>query len=179
MGALQLTFDGMTEQYGKREQFLKDLKSGVFVDMIREEIINEHFQNSKEVYNTLKPMVATHSDVEKLYVIFLNARNGVIDIVPMFSGSISASSIYPRELIKSVIEKKAVSVILAHNHPSGDCKPSPEDILITRKIQFGLSFIDVSLHDHIIIGSNGEYFSFGDNIIPDFKKEISVFLREY
>ena len=175
----QLTFDDMAnrKQYGKKEQFLEDLKSGVFVDMIREEMINESFQNSKEVYNTLKPMVSTHSDVEKLYVIFLNAKNGVIDIVPMFSGSISASSVYPRELIKAVLEKKAVSIILAHNHPSGDCKPSPEDISITRKIQFALSCIDVQLHDHIIIGNHGEFFSFGNDYIQNFKNEISDFFR--
>ena len=161
MGALQLTFDGMTEQYGKREQFLKDLKSGVFVDMIREEIINEHFQNSKEVYNTLKPMVATHSDVEKLYVIFLNARNGVIDIIPMFSGSISASSIYPRELIKSVIEKKAVSVILAHNHPSGIAEPSQADKQITQRLRDALALVEIRMLDHIVVG-DGELTSFAE-----------------
>ena len=163
----------------KNRQFIDDLKSGVFANMIRENMINEKFNNSKEVYNTLKPMMAMHRDVEKLYVIFLNATNGVMDIVPMFSGSIVGSPVYPREIIKAVIEKGAVSIILGHNHPSGDCKPSPEDISITKKIQFALACVNVSLHDHVIVGNNGEFYSFAENHIPKFKDEIRDFFKPY
>ena len=161
----------------KNRQFIEDLKSGVFANMVREEMINEKFNNSKEVYNTLKPLMAMHSDVEKLYVIFLNAKNSVLDIVPMFSGSITGSPVFPREIIKAVLERKAVAVIIAHNHPSGDCKPSREDISTTKKIQFALTCVNATLHDHIIVGSNGEFFSFAESHIPRFQGEMIDFFN--
>lgn len=74
----------------------------------------------------------------------------------MFTGSISASAIYPRELVKRIIALRATAIVLTHNHPSGCTQPSLEDKAITLKIGVALASIDVSLHDHIIIG-DGHY----------------------
>ena len=71
-----------------------------------------------------------------------------------FTGTINAASVYPREIVKSVLKKNASSVILAHNHPSGIAEPSQADKLITTKIQHALNHIDVQVLDHIIIGEN-------------------------
>ena len=66
---------------------------------------------------------------------------------------------YPREVVKTALEKNACAVVLAHNHPSGDPKPSQADIDITKQIQKALSLIDVRVLDHIIIGDGGRFES--------------------
>lgn len=70
----------------------------------------------------------------------------------MFSGSLTASAVYPREIIKRLIALKSSAFVMVHNHPSGDLKPSSEDKAITIKMGIAAASIDVSLHDHIIIG---------------------------
>jgi len=81
----------------------------------------------------------------------LNAKNRILAIEKMFSGTISSSAIYPRELIKRIITHKSSAIVLAH-HPSGCTEPSAEDKAITVKTAMALASIDVTLHDHIIIG---------------------------
>ncbi len=164
------------ENYGKKDQFINDLKSGVFANMVSEAMRGEAFNNSKEIYNTLKPLVATHDDVEKMYCIFMDAKNRIIEIDPMFSGTISQAPVYARELVKAAIRLKATAMILAHNHPSGQTDPSPEDMSITKQTQFALSVISVTLHDHVVLGANGKFFSFADQgLIAGFKHDIDVF----
>jgi DNA repair protein RadC len=87
-------------------QFWQDLKSGRFVSMVKESAKGRRLSNSQEVYNVLKPMLAEQDDVEKVYIIFLDAQNKILAIEKMFSGSITASSIYPREIIKRIILSK-------------------------------------------------------------------------
>ena len=77
-------------------QFWQDLKSGRFVSMVKESAKGRRLSNSQEVYNVLKPMVADKDDVEKVYIIFLDAQNKILAIEKMFSGSITAASIYTR-----------------------------------------------------------------------------------
>ncbi len=132
--------------------FWEDLKSGHFVSMVKEKSQGQTLSNSREVYNVMKPLFAENDDVETVYFIFLNAKNRILAIEKLFSGTISASAVYPREVIKRVIELKSSLVIMAHNHPSGDIEPSFEDKAITVIIAFALASINVELHDHIIIG---------------------------
>lgn len=134
--------------------FWKNLKSGHFVSMVKETSRGQKLSNSQEVYNVMKPLFAEKDDVEIFYGIFLNAQNRILAIEKMFSGTISASAIYPRELIKRVIALKSTAIVIVHNHPSGCVDPSAEDKAVTIKIAMALSSIDVFLHDHIIIGDN-------------------------
>jgi len=140
----------------EKSQFWEDLKSGRFLSMVREESKGQYVSNSREVYNVMKPLFAEHDDVECVYSIFLDAKNRILGIEKMFTGSISASAIYPRELVKRIIALRATAIVLTHNHPSGCTQPSLEDKSITLKIGVALASIDVSLHDHIIIG-DGHY----------------------
>jgi len=142
-------------------KFWKDLKSGRFVSMVKEAAKGKQLSNSQEVYNVLKPMLAEEDDVEKVYIIFLDAQNKILVIEKIFSGSITAASIYPREIVKRIIHLKASAFVMAHNHPSMDTTPSVEDKSITIKVGIAAASIDVSFHDHIIIG-NG-YYSMADN----------------
>ena len=136
----------------KKREFWKDLKSGKFASMVKESTRGQKIANSEEVYNTMKPMFADQDDVESFYCIFFNGKNKMLAIEKMFSGSISSSSVYPREIIKKVLSFKSTAVILVHNHPSGDTKPSRADCTITTMIGIALNSIGVKVHDHIIIG---------------------------
>jgi len=141
--------------------FWKDLKSGRFASMVKETSQGQMLANSREVYNVMKPLFAETDDVEKVYCIFLNAKNRIISIEMMFAGTISASIIYTRELVKRIMAHKSSGIVLVHNHPSGFAEPSMEDKTITMKIAIALASIDVALHDHIIIGDG--YHSMADS----------------
>ncbi len=133
--------------------FWEELKSGRFASMVRESSKGQAVSNSTEVYNILKPLIANHDDVEVLYGIFLDAKNYIIDIQELSRGTLTASTVYPREIIKKIIILKAAAIVLAHNHPSGDTTPSIEDREITARVGLILHAMGVALHDHIIIGS--------------------------
>ncbi len=137
-------------------QFWEDLKSGRFASMVRESSKGQTVSNSAEVYNILKPLIAKHDDVEVLYGIFLDAKNHIIEIQDLSRGKLSASAVYPREIVKKVIALKAAAIVLAHNHPSGDTAPSSEDQEITTRVGLVLHAMGVALHDHAIIG-NGHH----------------------
>jgi len=99
--------------------------------MVKESSKGQALSNSQQVYNVLRPLFAEEDDIERVYLIFLDAQNNVIAIENLFSGSITASAIYVREIVKRLIHLKASSFIMGHNHPSGDTKPSAEDKSIT------------------------------------------------
>jgi DNA repair protein RadC len=98
---------------------------------------------------------------EAVYVVFLDAKNKIFDTIKMCEGTITQSLLYPREVIKACIDKGALSIVIIHNHPSGDPAPSENDRKITRKLLFATKETDIILLDHIVIGQQGKgYFSF-------------------
>ncbi len=96
---------------------------------------------------------------EEFHVLYLNAKCYLIKDETHSIGTINTSHVYPREILKRVLELGATSIIIVHNHPTGDTTPSNADITITRKIKESLKTIDVPLHDHLILGK-GNCFSF-------------------
>lgn len=84
--------------------------------------------------------------------LFLDARNRVISYRELFYGSLSGANVYPREVVKRVLEENAAAVIFAHNHPSGDPSPSNADVAVTARLQEALALIDVRVLDHVIVG---------------------------
>jgi len=151
------------------KSFWQDLKSGKFTSMIKESSKGNAVSNSQEVFNILKPFFASQNDVEKMYCIFMDAKNKIIKIEQLFSGTISTSAVYPREIIKRVLELKATAIILSHNHPSGDTTPSSSDFGITARVQTALTSIDVALHDHLIVGK--DFYSFAEHGILEKTKQ--------
>ena len=149
-----------SDKRGEATSFWEDLKSGRFASMVKESSKGNMVSNAREVCNIMKPFFARHDDVEKMYCIFLDTKNKIIAIEKLFSGSIRSSAVYPREIVKRVLETKSTAIILIHNHPSGCETPSSEDFMITAGITAALSSIDVTLHDHLIIGEN--YYSFSE-----------------
>ena len=114
---------------------------------------------------------------EVFQTIFLNAKNRVIATETLAEGSLTASSVYPREVVRAALRHHAAALIFAHNHPSGDPHPSDEDIALTRHLVWACRIVDISAHEHIIIGSHG-YFSFADHgFISGFNKDFDRMIK--
>ncbi|AZA76347.1 JAB domain-containing protein [Chryseobacterium sp. G0186] len=116
--------------------------------------------NSHDAYSILKNQL---SDLrtEEFWAVFLNNGNKVIHISQLTQGGISQSIVDVRVLFKIALEHFSTGVIIAHNHPSGNLKPSQEDIHITQKIKEAGKVLSIQLLDHIII-TQDSYFSFSD-----------------
>nr|WP_251132238.1 DNA repair protein RadC [Exiguobacterium sp. ERU656] len=98
-------------------------------------------------------------DREVFLVILLNTKNRVIAVHRAHVGSINSSIIHPREIFKSAILNNATSLIVSHQHPSGDPKPSLEDIEVTERLQEVGRIIGIKLLDHIVVGAGDDYVS--------------------
>ena len=91
---------------------------------------------------------------EHLIAVFLDSKNKIIKDEVISLGTLNSSLIHPREVFKEAIKNSAASIILVHNHPSGDCRPSKEDKFVTKKFIKAGELLDIQLLDHIIIGNN-------------------------
>jgi DNA repair protein RadC len=98
---------------------------------------------------------------EVFAVLFLDARSRLLKFEEMFRGTLTQTSVYPREVVKRALELHAASVILAHNHPSGAAEPSKADEYLTQTLQSALKLVDVRVLDHIVVGA-GEVVSFAE-----------------
>ena len=98
---------------------------------------------------------------EVFAVLLLDSQHRVIQFVELFRGTIDSASVYPRDVVSLVIEKKAAAVIVCHNHPSGVAEPSQADRRITERLKCALATIDVSLLDHMVVGDR-EIVSFAE-----------------
>ena len=103
---------------------------------------------SVKQYLTLK---LAQEEREVFAVVWLNAQNGVIAYEEMFFGSLLATSVYPREVVKSALKHNAASVILVHNHPSGKAQQSRADEALTEVLKNTLALIEVRVLDHFIV----------------------------
>jgi DNA repair protein RadC len=92
-----------------------------------------------------------HLGHECFYCVCLDAQNRVIEASELFRGTLTQTSVYPREVVKHALAQNAASVILAHNHPSGVAEPSIQDQALTRTLSEALALIDVKVLDHFIV----------------------------
>jgi len=91
---------------------------------------------------------------EHFVVLFLNIKNQVLHKQTIFVGSLNASIVHPREIFREAVRRSAASIVCAHNHPSGNPAPSPEDIAVTKRLMEAGSIVGIELLDHIIIGDH-------------------------
>lgn len=92
---------------------------------------------------------------EVFAVLFLDAQNRLIRYEELFRGTLTQTSVYPREVLKAALACNAAGVILAHNHPSGFPEPSRADVAITTTLQQALALIDVRVLDHLVVATSG------------------------
>ena len=100
---------------------------------------------------------------ESFKVMLLNRANRVIGIMNVSEGGQAGTVADPKMILQSALLSHAASIILCHNHPSGNTRPSEADIKLTKKIKEGAGFLDINLLDHIILTPEGNYYSFADD----------------
>jgi DNA repair protein RadC len=91
---------------------------------------------------------------EVFVALFLDAQHRVIAVEELFRGTLTQTSVYPREVVKAALRRNAAALILAHNHPSGVAQPSQADELLTRSLREALALVDVKVLDHFIVAGN-------------------------
>ncbi|MBP6965781.1 MAG: DNA repair protein RadC [Armatimonadetes bacterium] len=110
---------------------------------------------AKLLARTLKDATREH-----FLVLLLNSRHTVLAVETVSVGSLNASIVHPREVFRQAILSLASAVILAHNHPSGDPEPSPDDMEITKRLSQAGELLGIEVLDHVILGGNGQFQSF-------------------
>jgi len=134
---------------------------------VREQVLEEYFENLKKenqrmtsglnVYNYCEDLI--HSDQEVVRVLILDSKLKVITHADVSIGTANASIAHPRDIFKKAIINNGVSIILVHNHPSGNPTPSNQDYDLTETVKKSGEILDIKMLDHIIIGKN-KFFSF-------------------
>lgn len=99
---------------------------------------------------------------EEFACLFLDTRHRVIALETLFQGTLDSATVHPREVVKQALHLNAASLILCHNHPSGDPQPSQADINITRRLTEALSLVDIKVLDHMVVG-RGEILSMAEH----------------
>lgn len=117
--------------------------------------------NPDTVNDFIKTVLDIHNEaVEKFGILTLNTKNKIVGIHIISIGSLNASIVHPREVFKAAILNNANSIILFHNHPSGNPRESDEDITITNRLVEAGSILGIKVLDHIIVGEDNDYVSF-------------------
>ncbi len=152
-----LSLDGVGEQIYQTFSSLKEFLSRTLI----EPILNKNIISCwDKLLNYLK-FTMSSLKIEHFRVLFLNSKNLLLADELLVTGTVNYTPVHTREIVKRVLFHEASSIVLIHNHPSGDPNPSSKDISLTQKIIDTCKVIDVKVLDHIIIGGN-RYFSFNE-----------------
>ena len=136
-------------ELGRRRQFTEPKKK-------------PQITSSNDAYKIIAPILMDLAH-EEFWILILNRNNIVIGKEKISSGGVAGTVVDAKNVFLRAIQKeRATGIILCHNHPSGNLKPSQADILLTKKIKGGGQLIDITVHDHLIISEKG-YFSFADD----------------
>jgi DNA repair protein RadC len=125
-------------------------------------IMGQSFDNARQVYEHFRIRLGTARQ-EAFHILILDNQHRVIEEKMITLGTLNQSLVHPREVFVSAIELRAASIILVHSHPSGDVRPSNQDIEITKRLSEVGKLVGISVLDHVIIGD--DYFSFVDKEI--------------
>ncbi|MDH5553310.1 MAG: DNA repair protein RadC [Nitrosomonas sp.] len=127
-----------------------------------DEFKNRDIMDSPELVRDYLRLTLQNKEHEIFLGIFLDTKNRTIATEELFNGTLTQTSVYPREVIKRVLHHNAAAIIFAHNHPSGVAEPSHADKALTTTLKQALALIDVKVLDHFIVG-NGATLSFAEN----------------
>ena len=129
---------------------------------ISEELQSAPMLSSPQAVKSYLQLLIGNKTYESFAVLFLDIKNRLITSEELFRGTLSHASVYPREIVKAALHHNAASVILAHNHPSGNAEPSDADITLTKTLKQTLSLVDVRVLDHFIV-ANPNVYSFAEH----------------
>ena len=153
-GAL-LGVDGMGE--ASAAALLAVREAGV--RLLRAEVLRRHVISSWQQLLDYLTASMSHAETEEFHLLFLDRKNALIADERQQRGTVDHVPVYPREVVKRALELGASAVIMVHNHPSGDTTPSRGDIEMTKAVAKALAAVDLTVHDHVIIG-RGRHASF-------------------
>lgn len=108
--------------------------------------------NSPDIVKDYLRLSLGHERVEVFVALWLDAQHRLIEMQTLFRGTLTQTSVYPREVVRAALAKNAAAVILAHNHPSGSTAPSQADRSLTHVLKGALALVDVNVLDHCIVG---------------------------
>ena len=128
----------------------------------KEEFVKERITilSSKDVYDCFYPMMCDLA-TEECWVLLLNQASKIIDKVKISAGGLSATAVDVRCILREALLKRASAIVLCHNHPSGNIRPSKEDDLLTKHVAQASGCMDIRLVDHVIL-TDGAFYSYAD-----------------
>jgi DNA repair protein RadC len=129
---------------------------------IQEELKSGQVLSSPHVVREYLQLQLANRSYESFMVLFLDVKNRLIAGEELFRGTLTHTSVYPREVVKAVLAHNAASVILAHNHPSGSPEPSQADHALTQALRQALNLVDVRVLDHFIV-AGAKIYSFAEH----------------
>lgn len=137
------------------------LAHGIALTYRRGKTDKKHIEDRLDLLDYLYAKVSglTH---EEFHVVYLDSKNHIVGDDCLFKGTLNSSAVYPREVVKAALATGAASIVLVHNHPSGDPSPSPDDLALTADICGAAEPLDIQVYDHIIVG-DGAHYSFRDH----------------
>jgi DNA repair protein RadC len=134
-------------------------------------IMQRRLQKERDAFHTpgaVRQFLALHAgqrqdqNREVFAIMFTDSQNRLIAIEDMFTGTLSQTSVYPREVVRRALHHNAAAVVLTHNHPSGSVQPSRADEHLTQTLKASLALVDVRVLDHIITGDGGQTLSMAE-----------------
>jgi len=147
------SLEGISKAHGERLEAAIALAKVLSEQSLPETATIRSPEDGFEVFKFLR-----HEEQEQFVVAFLNTKNQVIGRETIFKGTLNSSIVHPREIYRRAVQKSAGSIIVAHQHPSGNPVPSPEDIEVTKRLVECGEIIGIDCVDHLIIG-DGTYIS--------------------
>jgi DNA repair protein RadC len=153
-GLQRLSFEEMTKIHGLGEAKAAQVKAALEIGrrlLLAQPEQRPQISSPADVANLLLVEMA-HLEQEHLRVVLLNTKNYVLKISTVYIGSINSSAVRVGEVFKEALKQNAASIIVVHNHPSGDPTPSPEDVVVTRQLVEAGRLLGVEVLDHLIIG---------------------------
>jgi DNA repair protein RadC len=119
-------------------------------------------RQAADVFHHLRPRLQGMTQ-EVFLVLALDARNGIMDEIEVARGSLTGVDVHPREVFRPLIRQAAACAVVAHNHPSGDARPSPEDVALTRRLRVAGDILGIPILDHVVVGRD-DFTSVGELI---------------
>jgi DNA repair protein RadC len=130
----------------------------------------KYVKTSEDIVRVCREVMGLHEQAEENLVCFdLNTKNAIVAIRVVSIGTINSSLVHPREVFKGALMSNANSVIIAHNHPSGEVEPSAADHIVTRQIWKAGELLQVQLLDHVVIGHDGYYSYLDSGVLNEYK----------
>lgn len=158
-GSLQPLFSRPTDGNGQNEICIAARE--LVRRWLNEELKRDCILTSPESVRDYLRLFFAGREHESFVVLFLDAQNRLIECKELFRGTLTQTSVYPREIVKEALRQNAAAVIFSHNHPSGVSEPSRADEMLTSTLKQALSLVDVKVLDHMIV-AGGSILSFAE-----------------